>query len=331
MARPMNVLSTNGQTKSQVSVIDPLARDARDCFKRQAAAIASLADRLEDGAFSQAVGMLFRARGHVIVTGLGKSGLVGQKISATLASTGTPSFFLHATEALHGELGAVTDDDAVLLITYSGETEEVVSLLPHLRRRKVPTVAMTGQRSSTVARGVDVHLDVSVDEELCPHNLAPTNSTLAALAMGDALAISLSRLRGFHEDDFARLHPGGSLGRRLHAVADAMVRTPLPTVEPGARLADCALAMARGRLPMVLVMDGTDLHGVVTEAALRAALEAGAALDAEASTIVDRDPPVVEERTPLGKAELRMQREGIEALLVVDAQGLVAGIVAAEA
>jgi arabinose-5-phosphate isomerase len=333
MQSQLNALSTRGASggQSKVSILDPMGREARDCFRRQAAAIASLGDRLDDGAFGEAINLLLRVRGHVIVTGIGKSGLVGQKIAATLASTGTPSFFLHTTEALHGDLGAVTERDGVLVITYSGETDEVLSLLPHLRARGVPTVGLVGRRESTAARGVDVPLDVSVDEELCPHNLTPTNSTLAALAMGDALAVSLIRMRGFHEEDFARLHPGGSLGRQLCTVGDVMVRESLPVVSPDGRLADCVLAMARSRLPVVLVMDRGTFHGVVTEATLRGALEHDGGLERCVADVVDRTPRTVRDDAPLEETERRLRSEGLGAMVVVDDLGRVIGILNAEA
>ncbi|MFW6067624.1 MAG: KpsF/GutQ family sugar-phosphate isomerase [Myxococcota bacterium] len=310
-----------------VSVLDPMARDAREYFHKQAAAIAELARRLEDGAFGKAIQLLYGVEGHVIVTGIGKSGLVGQKISATLASTGTPSFFLHAAEAAHGDLGSVTDRDAVILISYSGETEEVVRLLPHLEARRVPTVALLGNPSSTLARQVDVYLDVSVDRELCPHNLAPTNSTLATLAMGDALAVALTRMRGFHPEDFARLHPGGSLGRRLLGrVADGMMPGPLPTVPRSATLADCILALARSRLPVVLVMDDRRMYGIVRDEALQAALEDGGRLEQAVEEVMHPEVPVIGEGVPLREAE-RLLREGeLGELVVLDGQGRPVGL-----
>jgi len=314
--------------RENVSVLDPLARDARECFQQQAAALLALGERLE-GAFGSAARLLYRVEGHVVVTGIGKSGLIGQKIAATLASTGTPSFFLHAAEAFHGDLGMVTEHDAVMLISYSGETEEVVRLMPHLQRRGVPMVGLVGNPSSSLARGVDVSLDVSVDREVCPNNLAPTSSTLATLAMGDALAVTLIKMRGFHAEDFAQLHPGGSLGRRLLSrVRDVMCQAALPTVAADATARDCVLPLAGSKLNMVLVMDGDRLLGIVTHEELRSAIEApDACLDLPAREIMNPQPPLVDANACVGEAERIMRREGVTAVVAVDGSGRVCGVV----
>lgn len=312
---------------SKVTVLDPLARDARQCLRDQAEAIGAVAARLEDGSFGSAVRLLHDIEGHVVVTGIGKSGLVGQKIAATLASTGSPSFFLHAAEAFHGDLGMITSRDAVLLISYSGETDEVVRLLPHLQARGVPTVALVGNTESSLAQGADVPLDVAVEREVCPNNLAPTSSTLAAMAMGDALAVSIMKMRGFDSHDFARLHPGGSVGRRLLGrVRDAMVAGPLPAVGPDATSSDCVFAMARTRLPLVLVMQGDDLIGTVTERELQHAMEQDAGLHMPVATVMNPLPPTVGRDLPLREAQARMRQEGLDALVVVDAEEQVCGL-----
>lgn len=313
---------------SNVSVLDPLAHEARDCFRQQAAALAALGSRI-DGAFGAAVRLLYQTEGRIIVTGMGKSGLVGRKIAATLASTGTPSLFLHAAEAFHGDLGMVTEVDTVLLISYGGETEEVLRLLPHLQARGVTTIGLAGKGDSRLARGVDVFLDVSVDRELCPNNLAPTTSTLATMAMGDALAVSLMRLRGFDAQDFARLHPGGGLGRRLVSrVREVMVTEPLPVVERSACARECVLALARSRLHVVLVQDEDELCGIITERELRLALERdGSCLDVPVVDIMNPKPPVIDADALYGAAEQRMEREGVDALVAVDRDGCVRGVV----
>lgn len=313
---------------SNVSVLDPLARDARECFRQQAAALAALGSRI-DGAFGKAVRLLYQTDGHIVVTGMGKSGLVGRKIAATLASTGSPSFFLHSAEALHGDLGMVTDRDAVILISYGGETEEVVRLLPHLEARGIPMIALVGRTDSRLARGVDVFLDVSVEKEICPNNLAPTTSSLATLAMGDALAVALMRLRGFDAQDFARLHPGGGLGRRLVSrVCEMMIREPLPIVDRSATARDCVFALARGTLHVVLVQHDGELCGIVTEKELRAALgEQDASLDTPVARIMNPRPPVIDVDAPYGEAEQRMERDGVDALVAVDRDGCVRGVV----
>ncbi len=306
--------------------VDPLASQARECLQQLAAAVGGLSARVDER-FSQVVRLLFAIDGHVVVTGLGKSGLVGRKIAATLASTGTPSFFVHSAEAMHGDLGMITADDAVLLISYSGETPEVVSLLPHLHRRGIPTVALVGDPRSSLARGAETALDVSVDSEVCPNNLAPTSSTLATLAMGDALAVSLSKLRGFHEEDFARLHPAGSLGRQLMPVSDAVVRHGVTALPPDAPLRECVLSLARSDLPLALVHDGHKLLGVVTSTEIECALrDAPELLSEPVVEVMNPNPPVVGPDVLVGEAERRMQREGIDALLVVDAAGGVQGV-----
>lgn len=312
---------------SKVSVLDPLARDARQALRDQAKAIESMASRLEDGAFGSAVRLLHGIEGHVVVTGIGKSGLVGRKIAATLASTGSPSFFLHAAEAQHGDLGMITPRDAVILISHSGETEEVVRLLPHLQARGVAMIALVGDPESTLGQGVDIALDVSVEREICPNNLAPTSSTLAALAMGDAIAVSLMRLRGFDAHDFARLHPGGSVGRRLLGrVSDAMTSGPLPAVARDSTMSDCVFAMAKSRLPIVLVMEDDDLIGTVSEQELKRALDQDAALDMPVANVMNPVPPAVERDLPLRDAHNRMRDDGLDALVVLDGESKVCGV-----
>lgn len=317
----------DGATEPNISTIDPMAREARDYFQRQADAIQGLASRLEEGAFGRAIHLLYSIEGHAVVTGIGKSGLIGKKIASTLSATGTPSFFLHAAEAAHGDLGMITERDALLFISYSGETTEILRLLPYVRERGVVSVALVGNQDSTLGRAVDVALDVSVDRELCPHNLAPTNSTLATMAMGDALVVALSRLRGFHAEDFAQFHPGGNLGRRLLGrVRDAMVRGPLPLVPPKATAADCVFALTRARQPVALVVDGEELCGIVREAELRAALEKRGGLHAEAHRLMTEPAPVIDENAPIHEAENRFEREALDALVALDASGRIAGM-----
>ena len=248
---------------------DPIIEDARDSFRIQAAAIARLADHV-DTSFRRALNALLSTDGHVIVAGLGKSGLVGRKIAGTLASTGTPSFFVHAGEAMHGDLGMVTAEDAVVLISNSGETQEVCALLPSLQNLGVPTIALTGNPRSTLARGADISLNVGVESELCPANLAPTNSTLAALAMGDALAVALMRLRGFRPEDFARLHPAGSLGRKLARLGD--VAQAAPILRPTDTVADALLALAKSPHSTALVVSRGRVVGSITDVELKASL-----------------------------------------------------------
>ncbi len=261
-----------------------------------------------------------------MLSGLGKSGLVGKKIAATLASTGTPSFFVHSAEAFHGDLGMITERDVAMLLSYSGETREVVELVPHLRRRGIQTIGLVGRPESSLAREVDVALDVSVDREACPNNLAPTSSTLATLAMGDALAIALIRHRRFLAEDFARLHPGGSLGRRFARVRDAMSREPLPIVPRTATVKEAMLALVGARVPLVLVSDGSRLCGILGEKELREELESDG-LEGPLDPLLDEEEmPVIDADAYMADALEEMRRHQRAALVVLDANGHVCGI-----
>jgi arabinose-5-phosphate isomerase len=318
--------SSASRAQGLATVLDATARQARDTLRLQAAAVAAVGDRLDDR-FAEAVRLLHGTKGHVIVTGLGKSGHIGRKMAATFASTGTPSFFVHTTEALHGDLGMVTPEDAVLLISYSGETIELLQLLPHLRARRVRTVALVGAVSSSLANGVDVALDVSVDREVCPNNLAPTCSTLAALAMGDTLAVSLMRMRSFHEEDFARLHPGGSLGRRLSRAIDVAIREDLVILAPDVAVSECVLALAGSEHSVALVRDTDGIVGMVTPVELQRALtRVEGAMQAPVREIMNRVLPVVDADTLVVEAEARMEREGSAAMIVLADDGELGGL-----
>ncbi|MGC4029845.1 MAG: KpsF/GutQ family sugar-phosphate isomerase [Steroidobacteraceae bacterium] len=287
-----------------------------------------LAGRVDE-AFAAACRLCLAAPGRVVVTGLGKSGHVGGKIAATLASTGSPAFFLHAAEASHGDLGMVTSGDVVLAISNSGETAELVALLPHFKRIGTPVIAMTGRPASTLAREADVHLDVSVQEEACPLNLAPTASTTVTLAMGDALATALLDARGFTPQDFARSHPGGALGRKLLLrVADVMRSgDALPRVRPDAPLGEGLVEMSRKGLGLTAVVDAADhVLGVFTDGDLRRALARGLDLNAaHMREVMIPNPRCVEPRLLAAEALNRMQEFRITALLVTDAEGRLAG------
>ncbi|KZX78394.1 D-arabinose 5-phosphate isomerase, partial [Alcanivorax sp. HI0013] len=241
----------------------------------EARAVDCLKDSLDDS-FSAACDLMLAARGRVIVTGMGKSGHVGSKLAATLASTGTPSFFVHPGEASHGDLGMITPDDVVLALSNSGETAEVLAILPVIKRKGTALIGMTGRPQSALAQLSDVHLTVAVSEEACPHNLAPTSSTTAALAMGDALAIALLEARGFTPEDFAMSHPGGSLGRRLLLKVDDIMHAgeQLPVVASGTSLSEALLEMTRKGLGMTAITrdDGT-LAGIFTDGDLRRMLD----------------------------------------------------------
>lgn len=305
-----------------------LTDEARETLTGQARCIADLADRVDES-FGRAVGLMYSTPGHVVITGMGKSGNIGRKIAATLASTGTPSFFLHPAEAFHGDLGMITERDTLLLISYSGETEEVVRLLPHLLRMGTPIISLVGAMDSTLAKAADVAIDVSVTREACPNNLAPTNSTLAAMAMGDALAVSLMRARQFGADDFARLHPGGALGRRLlNRVKDVMHRKELPVVTPVQTVRESLFTITRGRLGLALVVDGGQLRGIVTDGDLRRAMQRHEdVLEVPVSEIMSQHPVTIDEDALLSDAEKLMRRRKIKALVVVDVHGATTGLV----
>jgi len=300
----------------------------RDVLRIEARAVAALVDRL--GAdFESACRMLLACTGRVVISGVGKSGHVGGKIAATLASTGTPAFFLHAAEASHGDLGMVAKGDVVLVISYSGETAELLTILPLFKRMGAPLIAMTGNPQSTLAREADVHLDISVPAEACPLNLAPTASTTATLAMGDALAVALLKHRGFTEADFARSHPGGALGRRLLLrVADVM-RTgdDLPMVGPDTPLPEGLLEMSRKRLGMTAVVDADRrVVGIFTDGDLRRALDRRIDVQkARMADVMTKGSRSIGPQELAAEAVLMMEKHAVNGLMVLDAGGVLVG------
>jgi arabinose-5-phosphate isomerase len=296
---------------------------ARRTFDIEAAALGTLRARL-DGSFVAACRICLACRGRVIVTGMGKSGHVAHKIAATLASTGTPAFFLHPGEASHGDIGMITRGDVLLALSNSGETPEVLSLLPPLKRLAIPLIALSGNAASTLARAADVHLDVGVPQEACPHNLAPTASTTAALVMGDALAVALLESRGFSADDFARSHPGGSLGRRLLLHVDDIMRRgdSLPRVGADTPLAEGLLEMSRKGLGMTAVLDQEQrVVGIFTDGDLRRALDRR--VDVHSATMRDVMTPggrSIGARELAAAAAQLMELHRVTALLVTDSE-----------
>lgn len=294
-------------------------------------AVAALIERI-DGAFTRACERMLACEGRVVVTGMGKSGHIGGKIAATLASTGTPAFFLHPAEASHGDLGMVTRKDLVLAISYSGEAPEVLTILPLFKRMAAPVIAMTGRPGSTLALTADVHLDVSVAKEACPLNLAPTASTTAALAMGDALAVALLEARGFTPEDFALSHPGGSLGRRLLLKIGDVMRSgaQLPVVSPDTPLLAALLEMSAKGLGMTTVVDaGGKVLGIYTDGDLRRSLE-DPGIDVRATTVgqvMTRGGRSCRAEQLAAEAVQLMERHKVSALLVKDADGGLQGVV----
>ena len=318
------VSSTRRRRRIQSSLV---VAEAKHVFAHQARAIEALADRV-DQSYVEAVEMLLTTVGKVVILGVGKSGLIGRKIAATFASTGTPSFFVQAGEAYHGDLGMISQGDTVMLISQSGETDEVIRLMPHLRRLGVPMIGLTGKLESTLAAGVDVALDVSVDREACPNNLAPTNSTLAALAMGDALAVSLIGRREFGPSEFAQFHPGGSLGQQLLTVKEAMRSEDLPTVSPSDNMGDSLMTMSQGRLGLVLVIKDERLVGLITDGDLRRGMQNYSdMLTRPVSDIMTDNPVTIPESTLLVDAHRRMQQMKLKAFVVVDREHKVSGVV----
>jgi arabinose-5-phosphate isomerase len=301
---------------------------ARDVLQIEAAAVQALAARLDDR-FTRAVELLLLCRGRVVVSGIGKSGHIARKIAATLASTGTPAIFVHAAEAAHGDLGMITRDDVLVALSYSGEGDELLTMLPVAKREGTPLIAMTGNASSSLARLADVHLDVRIDKEACPLNLAPTSSTTAMLALGDALAIACLDARGFGPDDFARSHPAGALGRRLLTYVRDVMRTGdrIPRVTVDTPLIDALREISSKQLGMTAVLDGEGrLQGIFTDGDLRRLLER--ATDVRSVNLADvmtRDPLTIAPDVLAAEAAQLMDQRKKNQLLVVDGSGALVG------
>jgi arabinose-5-phosphate isomerase len=293
-----------------------------------AASISLLASRVGE-AFDRAIELILTAEQRVVISGLGKSGIVARKISATMASLGTPSLFVHSADAAHGDLGMIRSGDIAVLISASGETQEVSGLIPYLKRIGVPIIAITGDMRSTLARHADVVLDASVEREACPHNLAPTTSTLVTMALGDALAIALSTARDFKPTDFAKFHPGGKLGKRLTTqVRHAMHRDVLPIAPPETSLRALLPIMSAGKLGLVLIMDQGALLGIVTDGDLRRGFERADTLEAlGARDIMTPDPLTIGPDVSLFDADQLMREARITALVVVDPAAKVLGVI----
>ncbi|KHL75602.1 arabinose 5-phosphate isomerase [Pseudomonas putida] len=300
---------------------------AKQALTAQAKAVETLAHRL-DGEFQHAVELLLSCKGRTVVCGMGKSGLIGQKMVATFASTGTPSFFLHPAEAFHGDLGMLKPVDVLILISYSGETEELIKLIPSLKSFGNKIIAITGNGNSTLAKHSDTWLDISVEREVCPNNLAPTTSTLATMAMGDALAVALIEAIQFKPMDFARYHPGGSLGRKLLTRVKDVMHTPAPIVGRETSFHDCLLAMTKSRLGLAVVMNDQRLVGIVTDGDLRRALLENEGIIRETvAQFMTAKPHTIVEDAQLSEAELYMRDNKIRALAVTNAGGEVVGVV----
>ena len=302
---------------------------AREAIRTEADALEKM-ERSLDEHFVEAIETILQSRGKLIITGMGKSGLIGRKMAATFASTGTPSFYLHTGEAFHGDLGMISKEDIVLAISYSGETDEVLKIVPFIHNNGNRLISMTGNPASTLAIHSDIHLDVSVDHEACILHLAPTTSTTAQIAMGDALAVSLMQMRGFTSVDFARLHPGGSRGRRLlMTVGNVMRSHDLPVGAPDCSATDMIHAISKGGLGLIIICDGERIEGIVTDGDVRRAMERRRAefFNIKAADIATPNPKTISADKKLIEAEKMMTRNKVTSLLVTDAAGKLTGVI----
>ena len=302
--------------------------DINNMFSTYHAALTKLEIGLDER-FEQSVNVISETGQHVIICGMGKSGLVGRKIAATLSSTGTAALFLHPAEAIHGDLGMVREKSVVILISHSGETEEVVKLLPALRRLDAKIIALVGSLDSTLAKASNIVLDASIDKEACPLNLAPTTSTLTTLVMGDALAIALMNRSGFKPEDFAANHPGGMLGMRLLSrVKDRMVQKELPLVKPNMPMSEVIVRMTEARLGLALVHKDNLLRGIITDGDLRRMLVLGTNLSSTlAGDVMNGSPLTITEDEMMVVAEEKMLEARVQSLVVVDKKGHINGVV----
>ena len=300
-----------------------MLEDAKKVLRIEAEAVLDLLDRI-DGEFEKAAEMILECRGRLVITGIGKSGLICQKIAATMASTGTPTLFLHPAEGIHGDLGMLMRDDIVLAVSNSGETEEICRLLPVIKRMGLPLISMSGKPESTLARAGDVFLDISVREEACPLGLAPTASTTATLAMGDALAVALLLRRGFREEDFALFHPGGTLGKRLLLRVEDMMHSgdDIPRVPENTRLKDALYEISSKKLGITgVVNEDGELIGVFSDGDLRRALEQGVdVLNQPIGEIMSRNPKRILRSNLAAKALANMEEFSITSLFVFDSE-----------
>ncbi len=300
---------------------------AKEVFAIEAQTVRDLSDKL-DANFSQSIELILQTKGRLVVSGMGKSGHIGAKIAATLASTGTPSFFMHPAEALHGDLGMLTQNDVLLAISNSGESEEILKIIPAVKKRGIKLIAMSGNLNSTLAKQADFVLDISVAKEACPLQLAPMSSTTATLAMGDAIAAALMKLRNFKPDDFALFHPGGSLGKKLLTKVQDLMITSLPKVSPDTLFNELIDVMTSGKLGLCLVMQEDKLIGIITDGDLRRALKMSdkARFDFKAKEIMSKNPKVIDADAMATQAEEVMIKHKIKELPVAR-QGKIVGII----
>lgn len=300
------------------------------CLKDEAEAILSLIPQLDEN-FDKAVDMIYSCKGKVIVTGVGKSGNIGSKIAATLSSTGTPAFFINPLDVFHGDLGVMTPDDVVLALSNSGNTDELLRFLPMILHMKVPVIAMSGNSESLLAKYSDVHIKVKVEKEACPLNLAPTSSTTAALAMGDALAVALMQVRNFKPRDFAQFHPGGELGRRLLTTAEDVMRADeLPILPEGMHLGEAIILVSKGKLGLGISLNSAnEVEGIITDGDIRRAMEKWQAefFNHTVADIMTRTPKMVSPDTKITEVQKVMNKYKVHSVLVVDEDKHLLGVV----
>ncbi|MBR1962043.1 MAG: KpsF/GutQ family sugar-phosphate isomerase [Alistipes sp.] len=302
---------------------------AREVLLNEAEALLCIKEKL-NGEFVAAVEMILACSGKVILTGIGKSGIIAKKIAATFASTGTPSFYLNPSEAFHGDLGMISKEDVVVALSHSGETDEVLKIIPFIHENGNKLISMTGNAESALAKNSDLHLDVEVEHEACILDLAPTSSTTAQLALGDALACALMKMRNFTSQDFARLHPGGSLGRRLlMRVGQVMRNHDLPIVSESATAAEMIHAISRGGLGLIVVQREEKILGIITDGDIRRAMESrqAAFFDIHPMDIATREPKCIHPDSKLIEAEKSMTRHKVNSLLVVDYDEHLVGVI----
>lgn len=300
---------------------------AKKVFEIESKVIADLAKNLDED-FNKAIELIFNIKGRCILSGMGKSGHIATKIAATLASTGTPSFFMHPSEALHGDLGMLTPNDALIAISNSGETEELLRIIPVIKKRKIPLIAMSGNAKSTLAKQADLFLSIFVEKEACPLQLAPMSSTTATLAMGDAIAAALMKMRKFKPEDFALFHPGGSLGRKLLTKVEDLMVPHLPIVNPKTEFNELVNVMTSGKLGLCVVLEKDELVGIITDGDLRRALKDSKRprFDFKAEEIMSHNPKVIDANAMAREAEELMLKHNIKEI-VVQKDGKIAGII----
>jgi len=325
------IKKSKGKKSGQINSGSETVDVAKKVLKTEAEAVLGLIEKLNSD-FEKAVDIIYSSRGRVVVTGMGKSGLVGKKIAATLASTGTPAFFLHPAEASHGDLGMVTERDIIIAISNSGETAELVGLIPFLKRFGIKLISMTGNPRSTIAKASDIALDISVKEEACPMGIIPTASTTATMALGDAVAVALLMKRGLDEKDFALFHPGGSIGKKFFIKVRDLMHTGdrLPTVSLDTPMSKAVIEMSSKRLGHAIVLDNKGrISGVMTDGDVRRGLEkwGGKLFDLTAEKVMTKNPKTISSEELAAKALAVMEGGSITALIVSDEEGIPAGII----